>query len=175
MDTAIPVITSESEDGFVDLVFAATGGTRQADGRFRLHAVGEHDGRRVGFGVVLGPTWERRKVDDNLVVRWGTVGLVSLGEASDSFLRTLDLLYGASVGAARMVAETTVTAVALEGDPAHAPHDDVRMKLFFEHDDQDRYGEFYLNIDFAARRVEFHEKNEGYRKAVVRGLSQDAG
>ena len=33
------------------------------------------------------------------------------------------------------------------------------------------YAEYYLNIDLAARTVEFHEKDEGYRDAVLRALS----
>lgn len=171
----MPVITSESEDGFVDLIFAASGVRRHTDGQFRVDAIGEHDGRRVGFSVILGSTWERKKASENFFVRWGTVRLVSLGEPSDAFLKALDSLYGVNLGAARMTAETSLTAVALEGDPSKAPNEGVRMKLFFEHEDEDRYGEFYLNIDFAAGRVQFHEKDEEYRGAVIMGLSNDAG
>ncbi|HZO53269.1 MAG TPA: hypothetical protein VFB63_11150 [Bryobacteraceae bacterium] len=87
----------------------------------------------------------------------------------------LDSLYGVDLGADRMKPETSLTAVALEGDPSTAPNGGVRMKLFFEHDDEKRYGEIYLNIDFAAGRVQFREKDEEYRAAVVKGLSKDAG
>jgi hypothetical protein len=43
--------------------------------------------------------------------------------------------------------------------------------MFFEHDDEERYAEFYLNIDINESRVEFHEKDKDYRGAVVRCLS----
>ncbi len=175
MEPTVPVITSESEEGFVDLIFAATGVRRQTDGELRVDAVGRHENERVGFAVILGPEWERKKAGENFFVRWGTVRLVSLGEPSDSFLRVLDSLYGVDLGADRMTSETSLTAVALEGDPSNAPNEGVRMKLFFEHDDEGRYGEIYLNIDFAAGRVQFHEKDEDYRAAVVKGLSKDAG
>jgi hypothetical protein len=175
MESTVPMITAECEGDFVDLVFAATAGKRQADGRFRLDAIGTHEGQRVGFGVRLGPTWERKKASEGFVVHWGTVCLVSLGESSDRFLETLDSLYEAKSGAKRMIPEVELTAVAIEGNPLHAPDEPVRMKLFFEHDDEVRYGEFYLNIDFSACRVQFHEKDEEYRAAVVMGLSEDAG
>jgi hypothetical protein len=74
-----------------------------------------------------------------------------------------------------MTPEKDMTAVALEGNPSNAPDEPVRMKVFFEHDDKGRYGEVYLNIDFAAHRVQFHEKDGEYRAAVITGLSKDAG
>jgi len=175
MEPPVPAITSESEEGFVDLIFAATGVRRQTDGQIRVDAVGKHERQRVGFGVILGPKWERKEAGENFFVQWGTVRLVSLGEPSDTFLRVLDSLYGVDLGADRMKPETSLTAVALEGDPSTAPNVGLLMKLFFEHDDEKRYGEIYLNIDFAAGRVQFREKDEEYRAAVVKGLSKDAG
>jgi hypothetical protein len=46
----------------------------------------------------------------------------------------------------------------------------VKIKLFFESDDEDRYGELFTNVELAARRLEVREKDEGYRLPVVRAL-----
>jgi hypothetical protein len=175
MKPTVPIITSESDEGFVDLVFAATDGKRISDGGFRVNAIGMHDDHTVGFGVVLGPIWERRKAGETLFVHWGTVWLVSLGESSDRFVASLDALYGVNSGVRQMAANKVVSGVALKGNPSNAPDEPVRIKLFFEDDREDRYGEVYINIDFGARRLEFHEKDEEFRSAVVLALSQDAG
>ena len=175
MKPKVPIITSESDEGFVDLVFAATDGKRISDGRFRVDAMGMHGGHTVGFGVVLGRAWERRKAGEALFVHWGTVWLVSLGESSNQFVASLDALYGVNCGVKRMAPEKVVSAVSLKGNPSNAPDEPVRMKLFFEDDRGDRYGEIYINIDFRARRLQFHEKDEEFRSAVVLALSQDAG
>ncbi|MEZ0273788.1 MAG: hypothetical protein ACAH88_02695, partial [Roseimicrobium sp.] len=55
----------------------------------------------------------------------------------------------------------------------------VKMKLFFspgENDPhfEDRYAEHFLNFDLAAKRIEFREKDPGYREPLLRALSEAA-
>jgi len=47
------------------------------------------------------------------------------------------------------------------------------MKFFFESDDEERYAEFYLNIDVCGSTVQFHEKDQDYRRGVVLALCGD--
>ena len=45
------------------------------------------------------------------------------------------------------------------------------MKLMFEHDEEERYAECYLNIDVEGQRVEFNEKDQDYRVPLLQCLS----
>jgi hypothetical protein len=60
----------------------------------------------------------------------------------------------------------------LDGDPRLAREQDVRVKLFFFEDDEERYAEAYLNIAGSGRRLEFNEKDEEYRHNIVLALTR---
>jgi hypothetical protein len=76
-----------------------------------------------------------------------------------------------------MTPVVTFTAISLGGIPASLEKGAVKIKLFFEPTEDSEeayemfYAEHYLNIDLASRIVEFHEKDEAYRDAVLRALS----
>ena len=72
-----------------------------------------------------------------------------------------------------MAAETTFTGISLEGDLGNLASGPVKIKLFHEKGGEDRYAELYTNIDLSARKLEFREKDEGYRKQVVQALRGD--
>lgn len=44
----------------------------------------------------------------------------------------------------------------------------MKIKLFFESDDESRYAELYLNIDLPATRLELAERDPDYRGPIVR-------
>jgi len=69
-----------------------------------------------------------------------------------------------------MARETQFTGISLEGDPRDLAKGPVKIKLFFESGGQDDYAELFTNIELAARRLEVREKDEEYRKPVVRAL-----
>src|SRR5206468_1609369 len=69
----VPEITSENEEGFVDLVFAIAEHKSLADGSQSIKAAGRHKGQAVGFEVVLGPLWEgKANKDGRIEMRQGT-------------------------------------------------------------------------------------------------------
>jgi hypothetical protein len=47
------------------------------------------------------------------------------------------------------------------------------MKLFLEPSGDNDYAELYTNVALAARRLEVHEKDAGYRMPIVRALCGD--
>jgi hypothetical protein len=120
--------------------------------------------------VVLGPNWQAGSLDQKLplVTYRGLVTYRSTGPDSDAFVQALDELYESKVGAQAMASETRFTAISLEGDPRDLAKGPVKIKMFFESNDEDRYGELFTNIELAARRLEVREKDEGYRLPVVR-------
>ena len=159
--SAPPPLEVAAEDSFVDLGLAL-----RSSGEGRIEAAATHGGRTVAFGAEFGP---------------GTVTLVSLGAESDAFVQTLGALYGADAAPAAMAARTQFSAVALEGDPARLDAGPVKLKLFYEppaatkanEDEEDPdYAELFLNVDAAAKRVEFHDKDPEYHDALLRALGR---
>jgi hypothetical protein len=86
-------------------------------------------------------------------------------------LQALDQVYQTNVGHRRMRDRVSFIAVSLAGLPFETEHESVKMKLFFESDAEERYAEFYLNIDPRNSSVQFHEKDADYRRGAVLALS----
>jgi hypothetical protein len=167
-----PEVTSESEEGFHDLVFYVQEHRRAPDGSQSIRGTGTYEGRAIGLEVILGPTWQAGSLgkDIPLVTYRGIVTYRSTGSDSDSFAQVLDELYGTQVTPKEMAKETRFTGISLGGDPRDLTKGPVKMKLFFESGGQDDYAELYTNIELAARRLEVHEKDEGYRLPLIRAL-----
>jgi hypothetical protein len=173
-----PEITSKGPGGEFtsrDLTFRLAELTRAADGSQEVTAIGMHRGQPVRFLAVLPPAWsEGRRIADRQLYT-GSVTIRSLGSESDALVRALDAVYEAHLQPTTMVDAVEFAAISLKGDPSHLAGGDVRLKLFFEDDRQERYAELYLNIDTSKRQVELAEKDEYYRRPIVRALAQRAG
>jgi len=164
-------VTSETEQGFHDLVFTIVQREKSLDGGRTIQAAGMHKGTRLGFTAILGPEW--KKGDSRgapIVTHTGTVTYKSNGPESDAFVKTLDALYGTHLNPDTMAAETKFAAISLQGTPADLERGEVRIKLFYEA--KDVYAEHFLNIDLKAGKVWVREKDEEYRKPLVQALSR---
>lgn len=170
--SAPPEVTSETEEGFHDLVFHLREHKRLPDGTQSMQGAGTHRGRPLGLEVVLGAEWRSAPVakDIPIVTHQGTVTYRSTGSDGDAFVQVLDELYGTKVAPAAMAKEIVFAAIALEGDPRDLGKGPVKIKLFFESDQEDRYAEHFLNLDLAAGRLEVREKDPEYRLALVKAL-----
>ncbi len=62
------------------------------------------------------------------------------------------------------------TGITLAGDPRELSSVPVKIKLFVESEDEDRYTELYTNIDVQGRRLEIKEKDPDYRDPVMRAI-----
>lgn len=170
---SLPEVTGGSQDeGFVDLLFRLVRFDTLADGGHRVEARGLHEGKEVGFSAILLASWDAQPLEDtDDKFYWGVVVLRSLGAPSDALVETLDCLYGTRLGSSKMGAEVPCTAVGLANDPRLVAGHPTRTKLFFESDLPEHYGEIFFNIDTQARWVALNEKDQGYRKAIVRALA----
>jgi hypothetical protein len=170
-----PEITSESEEGFHDLVFYVQEHKRFADGTQTIRAAGVHNDRPVAFEVALSPAWAPGSLGQGIpvVTYQGTVTYRSVGVESDTFVQVLDELYGAKLSPMAMRKETVFTGITLGGDPRDLSTGMVKIKLFYESDAEDRYAEFYTDIDIASRKLYFNEKDVDYRVPLVRALQAD--
>lgn len=172
------ITASMEPQGFVDLAFSLASHERSPDGIQTCIARGTHNGAEVGFRFRLPAEWKQGTLGDTgLTTYQSTITLESLGTPSDRFVAALAELYGGSLHPKSMTPEVTFTAISLGGIPAALEKGAVKIKLFVEPNEDSEeayemfYAEHYLNIDLAARTVEFHEKDEAYRDAVLRALS----
>ncbi len=165
-------ITTGTEDGFVDLSFAIHSHERLPDGSEILSGYGTHHGREVGVAITLGTNWKPGKLGPS-VVYTGTVTYRSLGPPSDALIQALDELYSTKLQPTIMRPTTIFTAISLEGEPADLAKGPTKFKLFFESDSEDRYAEFYTNIDLANGVLQIREKDPDYRSPLVKALRQE--
>jgi len=167
----LPEITSESEEGYYDLVFSISGQQRLPDGTQLLRALGVHHGNHVGIEFGFGPVWRQDSMG-NVPVYIGTATYRSIGAESDQFLTTLDQLYGTGLSPKIMNKETVFSAITLEGNPNELARGPVKVKLFYDTGAEDRYAELYTNVDLKARTLHIDEKDEDYRAAIIQALRQ---
>lgn len=162
------------EDGFVDLDLPLTSLSRRASGEFDVVAQGVLDARPIGFSVVVGAHWTPRQIENtDITVYSGTATLRANADASNVFVEVLAKLYGIPARA-RMLPSVEAKAMGMADDPRELLSSPVKFKLFFHPDDESRYAEMFLNIDPAARVVEFREKDREYRSNVLRALTEPA-
>jgi len=168
-----PEVTSESEEGFHDLVFYIQDYKKLADGTQTIRAAGIYKGQKIGLDVVLSADWKAGSLgkDIPLVTYQSVVTYRSIGAESDSFLKTLDELYGTKLNPKTMKAETHFTGITLGGDPRDLAKEPVKIKLFYEAGGDDGYAELFTNIELAAHKIYINEKDEAYRTMVVKTLN----
>jgi hypothetical protein len=170
--TSPPEVTSETEEGFHDLLLLIEKHKVLPDGGQSLRVSGIHRGKRVALEIVLGSAWRAGslKKDVPLTTYQGRITYRSVGPESDVLLRTLDDLYGTILSASAMAKETHFTCITLGGDPRELGKGRVDAKLFYEAEAEEDYAELFTNIDLAAKRVEIREKDQDYRSPIVRAL-----
>lgn len=163
-------------DEFVDVDLPIESHAVSADGVHVIVARGTFAGTPVAVQVEIGATWEEWPLEEHGITLWrGRVAYVSVGEESDAFVRVLATLYGLGDRARAMRPRTELTAIALSGNPMHTLGAGVRIKCFFEAEEDERYAEFFTNVSLDNGQFEFHEKDFGYRRPLLRALTERDG
>ena len=167
-----PEITSESEEGFHDLVFYIQDLKKLPDGTQSMRVLGNYKNQNVGLDITLSPTWKEGSLgkDVNLVTYQGIVTYRSIGSESDILLQAIDELYGTKLSPKAMSAEVRFTGITLGGGPRDLAKEPVQIKLFYELGGDDGYAEFYTNIELANHKLQIKEKDLDYRTPIVRVL-----
>jgi hypothetical protein len=171
----LPEITSESEEGFHDLVFYIQDFKRFEDGTQMVRASGTYKGRKVGLDIILGAHWVSGSIGKAvpLITYRGSASYRSIGSESDAFLKILDELYGTKLNPKSIKGETQFTGISLGGDPRDLAKGPVKIKLFYESGSDSSYAELYTNIELAKSKLEIREKDPDYRSPIVRALTSD--
>ena len=160
-----------SEDhGFIDIDLPIVGAVSGNDGVVKITARGTIDGTEVGFEVDF-PSKSRSGTRTFLPL--GVARVRSIGAPSDHFVMLLAQRYKLPAPAPTMVSSVDASVVGLEGDPQRVLDGMTKMKFFFfDSGPEERYAEVFINVDAKNRVLEFHEKDEDYRKPLLLDLTK---
>jgi hypothetical protein len=171
-----PILNQFSEGGFVDCVFRIVERTETPD-RYRLKLRASYEGQVVGMDVdvikniqgAFNPDYSLQK---ERVYRSGVV-FRRTGPESDRLVAALARQYGQPKSGIQMISEEPFTAIALHGGSLDMEQQPVKIKIFGrdgEPFDQDAYYESYFNLDLKNGFVFWNEKDQEYRRPLIRAL-----
>jgi hypothetical protein len=173
-----PIIAQYSEAGFVDCVFRIAD-LAETPTNYRFQLVGSYQGQLVGMGVTVvkgiraGMSSQMTLITEH-VYRKGVV-FSRTGPESDRLISALSMMYGASEKPGQMVQSATLTAIALHQGPIDMTKETISLKLFGRDEPSDReddYYESFFNVDLKNKLVFWNEKDQAYRKPLLRALSE---
>lgn len=171
-----PEVESErTEKESTELVFMLDDQQFSPDGSQSFSAQGLLEGKRVGFGVQLGPWAENGPGFVNMSTWECKVRLLSRGAESDEFLHYIDKLYLAQVPAPRMAQSVECKALSPWEHPGKLDGEPVKLVLLFSGGfDETRDAEAWLEIRPAEARVLWREKDPRFRRALIQALVETA-
>ena len=163
----------KEDDPFVDIELPISDHRFSKNGILTVVARGKIDGQIVAIAVDLENEWKEQSVKDaDLILYWGSGSFRSIGKESDAFLHLLAHEYGLAEPEMSMATRTKVTLVSFGSDPRHLGSEPAKIKVFFEHNGSDNYGEAFINIDLGNKLFEFRDKDPDYHQGVVSSLSE---
>ena len=174
-----PILEQFSEEGFIDCVFRISDLIESPD-FFSFHLSAFSEDTRLGVDVAVrkdikaGFDTEMNLVKDH-VYREG-VTFIRSGTESDQLVARIASLYGLPHTGSQMVSKETFTAIALHQGEIDLRAEPVKIKLFGrdgEPFDEDAYYESFFNIDLANGFVYWNEKDQEYRKPLIRALTKE--
>lgn len=173
-DTAdFPVLRDvrmKGEDGMVDMELPYTRMVR-TESNTLIVVLANYEGKQIGFELSMPPE------------ALATARFASIGQPSDNFLQVLRKLFKMdTTDPVKFVRVEAASCLSMGANVdslrknGHGEYVATAMnKLFFEPDDSAWEAECYLNVDTAGHWVEFMEKDEDYRKPLIRDLSARVG
>jgi hypothetical protein len=173
-----PVLDQYSEEGFIDCVLRIINRSETPD-HYRLRLQATYADQVVGMNVVIvkniqGGFDSEMNLKKANVYQRGVV-FYRTGPESDRLLGALAALYGQEKQVLRMTAEESFTAIALHQGALDMEREPVKVKIFGrdgEPFDQDAYYESYFNLDLKHGLVFWNEKDQEYRKPLIRALTK---
>lgn len=171
---SLPHVLGESPEGVANFGFRLVKHDLRDDGSWHLLARGWHGDEVIGFSAAVRGDWRPSTSPDRPTFYvGGTVVMLSEGAESDRFVAALRGAYGVESPAGPMAKAVSFTAISLTGNPKRLGGEPVQLKLFYEGKRDEDRAECYFNVDARCLRLQFHEKDSDYRKAVVRALTSE--
>ena len=170
------VLTSEDgEGGFVDLRIPIKE-VRVSDTHRYIEMLGNYNSSQIGFMLQIPLNLEAglSLQTGDLQVNWKQIrtgSFIPTGEQSNAFLKVLGELYGLPAPE-NFYKSIDFTMLPLHENAIDIKNDYVQTKIFFEGkgSDENHYAEAYLNFNLKEKFIEFNEKDEGYRSALLKNL-----
>src|SRR5438128_2229575 len=154
----LPEISSESDEGFVDLVFAIESRAPLPNGAERIRVARDRD-REVALAISLQPAWKAAELEGlKLLAYRGDLLVDSVGQRSDALVQAIDRLYATNFGSISMRHEVRFTGISLGGNPMALDAGLPKIKLFYEEGNADDYAELCLNVDVKQGTVQRKEQ-----------------
>jgi hypothetical protein len=164
-------LAAGSEQDFIDLSLRLEKLTMAPDGSFSFIAQHTLEGRNIGFQIELSNKWKVTKLGESGSKAYFGVGkFMSLGDETEKFIDTMAKLYQVK----RKPTKTTIVPIEMVGlvdDPRQINHKPVKMKFFFNSNNDRLSSEVYINVDNERKVVEFHEKDQAYRQQLIDSLA----
>jgi hypothetical protein len=172
-----PILEQFSEEGFVDCVFKISDLVETSE-FFNFHISASSDATVVGMDVVVRKDIQsgfdaEMNLVKNHVYREG-VTFIRSGIESDKLIARIASLYGLSHARGEMISKETFTAIALHQGQIDLRTEPIKIKIFGrdgESFDQDAYYESFFNVDLVNGFVNWNEKDQEYRKPLIRALT----
>lgn len=163
------------EDGFKDVNLTIVS-EEKTNHRHIFVAKGLHNGKVVGLRFEIVSEMPAG-LDENGLTGDGflknVLEIKSIGDESDAFLKGLSELYGFPANAKFKNTISVPTLFSLNKENVNLDKPGFyHFKAFFEENNDDDYCEIFFNIDSFKRVIELHEKDEEYRKQIIKAFSQ---
>ena len=133
-----------------------------------------YENKNIGFNITI-PS-DLPKSGQNLAQ---VMTLQSSGDISDNFIRTLAKLYKEKIDTTlKFIPSIKISFIDLDefaksqfGKEPVNKSETKTMKVFFESENPDDNAELYININEKEHWIEIKEKDEGYRKPILKDLT----
>jgi hypothetical protein len=159
MDVRIPVVAAQFGVG----------------GMATITAQGIYRGRTVGMEIAIRgqmkPGIVKDDIDKNAFYDKGVI-VRGVGDITRNLADLFAEVYITPIADAEALHQLDLTSFALDGDPMLIETEHLNFKVFHDDDDQrGLYFEMFLHVDIPSGYVRFDEKDEDYRKNVVKSFA----
>lgn len=166
-------ILEHTEDGFVDFSFDIMKVKKKFFGGLYLECSASYRGTDVGFGLEIRTDMQGIVNNDpqTFCTYKDGLRLSFLNGFSKNLIPVMLHLYGFEPVHLQMKKSVLIECGALSENPIHFD-EEVQFKCFVEPSCEEKYAEFYMNIDLKRKKVHMREKDVTYRGNIILYLSE---
>lgn len=164
-----------SKDGFVDFKFDITA-FQKKDKQYNVMIKGEYGDETAGLSLEIVNegfsdfetiSEKEEKIYINIPSYY--INIISIGDMSDIFFKALCKAYNITLDKYKMANKVSLNCIAVEGSIDNIENEEIKIKCFFEY--EQAYAEIYINIDKRKKYLEISEKDQNYRKNIIKSTS----
>lgn len=168
------VVVYDEGDGFKDIDLSIVSDEKTKNKNIYI-AKGLYQGKTVGLKFEINTRLPKglteNGLDKNGFIK-NTLQIKSIGNESDEFLKAISEAYGVSDFKNFKNSILVPTLFSLNNENVDLnKNGEYRFKLFFEEDSEQNYCEIFLNINTEKKIIGLYEKDEEYRKSLIKVFS----